>query len=147
MKLPKIGAALATVAVAIALYAQTTPAPRNLAPVFPGATVSVIAPDGRVAYARLDSSLQLVADAANGNQLTLRATAPALVDRVIVFKPTVAGTTVTLPTAPVGNSLEISSNGWNLSAPDDYALAGLVVTFVPKWAPQPGDTINVRYRE
>ncbi|MBK8200713.1 MAG: hypothetical protein IPK75_20440 [Acidobacteria bacterium] len=121
MKLPKIGAALATVAVAIALYAQTTPAPRNLAPVFPGATVSVIAPDGRVAYARLDSSLQLVADAANGNQLTLRATAPALVDRVIVFKPTVAGTTVTLPTAPVGNSLEISSNGWNLSAPDDYS--------------------------
>jgi len=132
-------------AVAAILEAQTTLAPRNLAPTIPGGIVFVIAPDGRTAFARLDSSIELTADAAGF--LVLRAVGGTISDRVIVFKPTVAQTTLTLPSDPQGNSVQVACNGSVLSEPDDYARAARVLTFVPKWAPSPGDLCNVRYRE
>ena len=124
---------------------QTSPTPRNFAATIPGGIVYVIAPDGHTAFARLDSSLELTGDAAGF--LVLRATAPALAERVIVFKPTAAGATLTLPSDPQGNSLQVAANGFVLSEPDDFARAGRVLTFVPRWAPIPGDLFQVRYRE
>ncbi len=128
------------------LSAQTTPSPRNLATGLPGGIVFVIAPNGQATFARLDSTLELAA--APDGSMVLRATAaPAPVDRVAVFKPTATGASITLPSAPQGNSLQIAFNGFVLSETEDYTRAGAVVTFRPFWTAQPGDTIQARYRE
>lgn len=129
------------------LEGQTLIAPRNLANPITGGIVYVIGPDGRTAFARLDASLQLTADASGF--LTLKAAAATVSDRVVVFKPTTAGTTITLPSAPQGNSLQIASNGFVLTPTEDYNQTpnGLLITFVPRWVPQPGDIVQARYRE
>jgi hypothetical protein len=125
------------------LEGQTSTAPRNLAPGIPGGTLFVIAPDGRIAQARLDPSIELTADLQGF--LTLRATAQ-ITERVSIFKPTAATSTITLPSDPRG-PLDVSVNGFMLADPDDYSRAARVVTFVPRWAPVAGDLVRVRYRE
>jgi hypothetical protein len=119
---------------------------RNLAPLIPGGIVPVIAPDGKLAYAQIDAA-SLSLTAGPSGFLLLRANPGAITDRIVVFKPTVASNTLTLPSDPQGNSLEVTSNGWDLTEPDDYTRAARVLTFVPKWAPTPGDLIKARYRE
>jgi len=77
----------------------------------------------------------------------LRAAPPAIAERVLIFKPTAAGSTITLPGDPQGNSLDVACNGLTLSEGEDYTRSGRVLTFVEAHAPQPGYIFRIRYRE
>lgn len=141
---------LFSLALAAAAAGQTTIAPTNLGPLANGGVVAVITPTGKFAFARIDATLELVA--ANDGSLTLRAVPsampPVIQERLIVFKPAApAPTTITLPSAPLGQSLMIARNGQILSPTEDYTIAGLVVSFVAQHRPAVGDIYQIRYRE
>lgn len=137
-------------AAAFGAAAQTTITPANLGPLTPGGVVAVITSNGKFAFARIDATLELVTG--NDGSLTLRAvppaTPPVIQERLIVFKAAApAPATITLPSAPQGQSLMIARNGQVLSPAEDYTLAGLVVSFVAQHRPAVGDIYQIRYRE
>jgi len=138
------------IASTVAAHAQTQTQPSNLGPVPQGARIAIVDANGRFAFAQLDASLEIVA-ANNGGLYTIRAVVPAsasISERVLTVKPTdPTQITITLPSAPQGQSLLIARNGMILSSGEDYTVAGTVVSFVAQHRPSPGQVFHIRYRE
>lgn len=111
-----------------------------------GGVIAVIGDNGRLAFARLDSSVQLVKDSA-GNLILRAAVITAPAPTVQVIKPTAAGTILTLTGAPKPGTLFVSAGGLVLAEGEDYTVSGKTITLVAAHAPRPGIIFQLRYQE